>query len=120
MELAVQEKTVLLQEIHHRVKNNLAVVSSLLSMQADTAGSPEAKLALDKSQQRVHSMALIHEQLYGSGRLDRINFSEYAQQLVRGLCAATLSESCRISVEMDLEPIELGMDQASPVRLDLE
>ena len=119
MELAVQEKTVLLQEVHHRVKNNLAVVSSLLSMQADTAGSPEAKLALDKSQQRVHSMALIHEQLYGSGRFDRINFSEYAQQLVRGLCAATLSESCRISVEMDLEPIELGMDQAVPCALIL-
>jgi PAS domain S-box-containing protein len=119
MELAVREKTVLLQEIHHRVKNNLAVVSSLLSMQADTAGSSEAKLALDKSQQRVHSMALIHEHLYGSGRLDRINFSKYAQQLVRGLCAATLSESCRISVEMDLEPIELGMDQAIPCALIL-
>ena len=119
MELAVEEKTVLLQEIHHRVKNNLAVVSSLLQMQADTSGSGEVKLALDKSRQRVHSMAIIHAHLYGSGRFDRIDFSEYARELVEGLYSATVSEPCGISLETDLERIELGMDHAVPCALIL-
>ena len=119
MELAVQEKTVLLQEIHHRVKNNLAVVSGLLSLQAEASESSEVKLALDKSQQRVHSMAIIHAHLYGRGRFDRIDFSEYARELVLGLYSASVTEPCPISEEMDLEPIELGMDRAVPCALIL-
>src|SRR5262249_26720547 len=76
------KKTFLLQEVHHRVKNNLAVISSLLGMKADACSSLEAREALEQSQQRVHSMALIHELLYGNERLDRIDFAEYARQLV--------------------------------------
>ena len=92
LEKALTEKTVLLKEIHHRVKNNLAVISSLLSMRADATDDSEVRLALEDSQQRVRSIALIHEHLYGSEHLDRIDFAEYARQLVQELHAAFASD----------------------------
>jgi two-component sensor histidine kinase len=119
LESALNEKTVLLQEIHHRVKNNLAVISSLLNMKSETTEGADAKLALEESQRRVHSIALIHEHLYGSEHLDRINFAEYAQQLVQVLYSAFAGESVRISIRMDLDPIELGVDLAVPCALVL-
>jgi two-component sensor histidine kinase/PAS domain-containing protein len=119
LESALTEKTVLLQEVHHRVKNNLAVISSLLGMKADVVGSPEAKMAIEKSQQRVHSMALIHELLYGNEHLDRIDFAEYARQLVQGLYASMAEGPGRIAIEMDLDPIELGIERAVPCALIL-
>jgi two-component sensor histidine kinase/PAS domain-containing protein len=119
LESALAEKTILLKEIHHRVKNNLAVVSSLLSMKADAVANPTAKQALLQSQQRVCSMALIHEHLYGNERLDRINFAEYATQLVQRLHAALASEPDRIAIELALDPIELAIEQAVPCGLIL-
>jgi two-component sensor histidine kinase len=119
LESALAEKTILLKEIHHRVKNNLAVVSSLLSMKADAVTNPTAKQALVQSQQRVYSMALIHEHLYGNERLDRINFAEYATQLVRRLHAAVATEPERIAIELDLDPVELAIEQAVPCGLIL-
>lgn len=117
LESALAEKTILLKEIHHRVKNNLAVISSLLSMKADAVGNLKAKVALEESQQRVYSMALIHEQLYGNERLDRINFADYATQLVQRLHAAVASEPDRITIELTLEPIELAIEEAVPCGL---
>jgi two-component sensor histidine kinase len=119
LESALAEKTILLKEIHHRVKNNLAVVSSLLSMKADAVANPAARLALEESRQRVHSMALIHEHLYGNDRLDRINFAEYAAQLVGGLHVAVPAEPERIAIELALESIELAIEQAVPCGLIL-
>jgi two-component sensor histidine kinase len=118
-EAALTEKTVLFKELHHRVKNNLAVVSSLLRMKADVVLNEEAKRALENSRQRVLSMALIHEQLYESDRLDRINFSEYAQKLITHLRLAFLDEPARVAIESDLDPIELGLEQAVPCGLIL-
>ena len=118
LESALQEKTVLLKEVHHRVKNNLAVISSLLGMQAD-AGGPEARLALSESHRRVHSIALIHEHLYGNEHLNRVNFSEYAQQLVQELYSAFVREEGRISLKIDVEPIELDIHWAVPCALIL-
>jgi two-component sensor histidine kinase/PAS domain-containing protein len=119
LESALSEKTILLKEIHHRVKNNLAVISSLLSMKADVVESGEARLALEKSQQRIHSMALVHEHLYGTDHLDRIDFSQYAKQLVGNLHTALAGEPERIAIELDLDPIELGVDRAVPCGLIL-
>jgi two-component sensor histidine kinase/PAS domain-containing protein len=119
LESALAEKTILLKEIHHRVKNNLAVISSLLSMKADAVQNPAAKEALLSSQQRVYSMALIHEQLYGNERLDRIDFADYAAELVRRLHAAMAREPGRIAIHLALEPIELAIEQAVPCGLIL-
>ncbi|PWU10203.1 MAG: hypothetical protein C5B51_04715 [Terriglobia bacterium] len=118
LETALTEKTVLLKEVHHRVKNNLAVISSLLSMQTEVGG-PEARLALGESHRRVHSIALIHEFLYGNDRLDRVNFAEYAQRLVPELHAACAGDPLRIALHIEAEPIELGIDRAVPCALIL-
>ena len=119
LESALAEKTILLKEIHHRVKNNLAVISSLLNLKADAVTNPTAKQALLQSQQRVYSMALIHEHLYGNDRLDRINFADYATQLVHRLHAALAGEPDRIAIDLALDPIELGIEQAVPCGLIL-
>jgi PAS domain S-box-containing protein len=118
LESALAEKTVLLQEIHHRVKNNLAVTASLLSMKADGCG-PEAKLALDESQQRIHSIALVHEHLYSSERLDRIDIGEYARELAQGVYSASGGENRGIGLDLELDPIELGIERAVPCALIL-
>jgi PAS domain S-box-containing protein len=118
LESALAEKTVLLQEIHHRVKNNLAVISSLLNMKAQTSESAETKLALEESQRRVQSMALIHEHLYGGKHLDRIDFAEYVKQLVQTLDSA-MGDPGRIAIRLDIDPIDLSVHQAVPVALIL-
>jgi two-component sensor histidine kinase len=119
MEAALSEKTVLLKEINHRVKNNLAVIASLLNMQACASENLEARRALDDSQRRVHAMALIHEHLYGSDHLDRIEFSEYARELVEEIYAATIHGRGRISLSFDSNQIELGVHRAVPCALIL-
>jgi two-component sensor histidine kinase len=119
LESALAEKTILLKEVHHRVKNNLAVVSSLLSMKADAVTNLKARQALQDSQQRIYSMALIHEQLYGNDRLDRISFAEYSTELVRRLHGAVATEPGRIAIEVTIEPIELAIGQAVPCGLIL-
>jgi two-component sensor histidine kinase len=100
------------------VKNNLAVVSSLLRMKADAAGTREAKLALEESHQRVHAMSLIHEQLYESDHLDRIRFPMYAKQLINRLQHA-FGTKTRVKIETHLDAIELGVEQAVPCGLIL-
>jgi len=119
LESALTQRTVLLKEVHHRVKNNLAVISSLLSMKADAVGITEAREALEESQRRVLSIALIHEQLYGSENLDRINFFEYTQQLVEQLHSSFISEPERIAIRLDIAPIEMGVHRAVPCALIL-
>lgn len=79
----LQVKESLLQEVHDRVKNNLQVVSSLLSLQADSSESPAANAVLTASTQRIHAMALVHEQIYQSASLADVNLTDY----IRELCA---------------------------------
>ena len=117
LKAALAEKTVLLKEVHHRVKNNLAVISSLLGMRAEATKVVEVKRALEESQQRVASIALIHEHLYGDERLDRVNFADYARQLVDELSMALLKEPDRITVMVEPSAVELGVDRAVPCAL---
>jgi PAS domain S-box-containing protein len=119
LESALAQKTVLLKEVHHRVKNNLAVISSLLSMKADSVGTRKVRLALEESQRRVLSIALIHDQLYGSEFPDRIDFREYTRQLVRQLHFALVDEPERIAIRLDAAPIEMGVHRAVPCALIL-
>ncbi|MBV9504401.1 MAG: PAS domain S-box protein [Acidobacteriia bacterium] len=119
LESALAEKTVLLQEVHHRVKNNLAVVSSLLGMRIDLGEPGDVRDALEESRQRIRSIALIHDQLYGGEILDRINFAEYARQLLLEVSAVAVGNAARITIQNDLDPIELGVDRAVPCALIL-
>jgi PAS domain S-box-containing protein len=119
LEGALSEKTVLLKEVHHRVKNNLAVIAGLLGMQADNLHDGPAIVALKENQQRVLSMALIHEYLYANEHLDRVNFGKYVQELVSELCGSYAMESDLISVRINVEEIDLPVHRAIPCGLIL-
>jgi PAS domain S-box-containing protein len=119
LESALSEKTVLLKEVHHRVKNNLAVIAGLLGMQADTLHDELAIVALKENQQRVLSMALIHEYLYATEHLDRVNFGKYVQQLVNELCGSYAIQSDLVGVTINVEEIDLSVHRAIPCGLIL-
>ena len=119
LEVALREKTALLHEVHHRVKNNLAVISSLLGMQADTSAAPDCKRALEQSRLRVRAMAMVHENLYGGQHLDRVNFAEYTEHLIEELGSALAREQGQIAIDLDIEPIEIDIRLAMPCALIL-
>lgn len=110
------ERELLLKEIHHRVKNNLQIISSLLSMQTRSLKDDKAKDAMKESQSRVKTMALIHEKLYQYENLAKINMKEYMQQLSDFLTQTYRSEK-QIHVNIDAEDINLDMDMAIPLGL---
>lgn len=114
LQRAHDEKVTLLQEVHHRVKNNLQIVSSMLSMQADNLQHGDAKQALVESTHRVRTMALIHQQLYAGDSFSRMNLAQYLQDLVRELCCALQPSAV---VRFDVVPAELAIADALPLGL---
>ncbi|NHZ73817.1 MAG: HAMP domain-containing protein [Nitrospirae bacterium] len=112
---SLEEKEVLLREVHHRVKNNLQIVSSLLNLQnlqADERADPDR--LLQESRNRIRSMALIHEQLYKSKDLANIDFAQYASELIEYLGRSYDVTSRGIQLKLDVEPVSLAVDQAIP------
>jgi len=116
---ALAAKEVLLQEVHHRVKNNLQVISSLLTMQADSLQDPAVAHALRESQQRVQCMALIHERLHKDDQTDRLDFAGYIESLARDLFYCYGAEPGRIRLGFELERVSLPLSQAIPSGLIL-
>ncbi|MDR3577554.1 MAG: histidine kinase dimerization/phosphoacceptor domain -containing protein [Anaerolineaceae bacterium] len=114
---ALNEKDVLLKEVHHRVKNNLQVISSLLNLQAAQISDSKTVDALQESQNRVRSMALIHEKLYQSNDLARIDFASYLQSLVASLAQTYHINSGKMAIEVHCEKISLNIDTAIPCGL---
>jgi PAS domain S-box-containing protein len=112
---SLKEKEVLLKETHHRVKNNLQVISSLLSLQADAIRDPQDLTLFKESQSRIKSMALIHEQLYRSPSLSAINFEEYVQMLSTELMRSYAREG--ITLELDIASVQFSLDSAIPCGL---
>jgi two-component sensor histidine kinase len=112
---ALREREVLLSEIHHRVKNNLQLVSSMLALQARAAGA-EAKHALAEGQRRIDSIALVHEQLYGSRNLSAVNVARYTEALIAELLRAS-GVMDRVQVELSLADVELIPERAIPCAL---
>ena len=119
LEAALAEKTVLVKEIHHRVKNNLAVIVSLLGMKAAAMEGSEAQDALEDSQNRVRSIAMIHEQLSGTDHMDRIDFAAYAGGLVQELGGISDVAGSRIALRVESEPVEMDIHRAVPCALIL-
>jgi two-component system, sensor histidine kinase PdtaS len=114
-----EERGVLIGEIHHRVKNNLAVITSLLNMKANTVRAPEAKVALEDALCRVRAMALVQEHLYASENFDQIDFGDCVKDLVHEISMAFDNRPGRISVAVDASPIRLSVSRAIPCALIL-
>ncbi len=112
---SLAEKEILLKEIHHRVKNNMQVISSLLSLQAGAIRDPAVEEAFKVSQNRVKSMALIHEHLYQSENLSEIDFRQYAISLVRNIM--NMYSSNRIDTRVNVDGLKLDIDRAIPCGL---
>ena len=111
IQASLREKDVLLREIHHRVKNNLQIVSSLIDLQSSHIDDKETLALFAESRSRIRSMALIHEQLYRSTDMDRIDFETYIELLVDGL-ARSVAVSPRVSIRTDVRPFRLDIDRA--------
>ncbi|MFY9199365.1 MAG: PAS domain S-box protein, partial [Methanosarcina flavescens] len=103
------------KEIHHRIKNNLQVISSLLELQAERFDEKEVLEAFRESQNRVATMAIIHEELYRSKNSETLDFSEYLQKLTSDLFHSYIVRKGDIRMELDIEEIFLGMDTAVPL-----
>ena len=112
LQTSLIEKEVLLREVHHRVKNNLSVVDSLLSMQARYIDDAAALRAISDSQRRIHTMSLIHEQLYQSHDVDKVDFCEYLQRLVSNLYSSTSFNANQVELKLDIKPTLLNIDMA--------
>jgi PAS domain S-box-containing protein len=114
---SLKEKEILLKEIHHRVKNNLCVVASLLELQSNTVADPQLSKMFQESENRLYSMALIHEKLYRSTNLAQINFGEYLEDLVTNLFQSYNISDNRIQLQVLAEPISLNLETATPCGL---
>lgn len=116
---AVSAKEALLKELHHRVKNNLQVISSLLMMQSESQDDPSLVQALQESQKRVQCMALIHERLNRDSDPDQVDFREFADALTRDLFYSYGADPLEVRLCLDLKPVSLPVAQAIPCGLIL-
>ncbi len=114
---SLKEKEILLREIHHRVKNNMQIISSLLKLEADYQKNDQLKHAFQDSQHRIRVMALVHEKLYRSESLAGIDFEEYVKSLVRELFRSYNANPDRISLSIEMGSVKLGLDHAIPCGL---
>jgi len=119
LKASLYEKEILLKEIHHRVKNNLQVISSLVSLQADGIKDEPIREVLSDVTYRVRSMALVHEKLYQSHDFARIDFGEYARSLLHYLWRSHGAVASPIRLTFDLQAVELPVDTAVPCGLIL-
>lgn len=114
---SLKEKELLLREIHHRVKNSLQIVSSLLSLQASEFDDVNVIESYNESENRIHSIALIHESLYNSSDISEINFREYVETLIENIIYSYKVETERIKIKLELDELELGIETAIPLGL---
>ena len=119
LQQGLKEKEVLLQEIHHRVKNNMAVIISLLRLQTKTSMDSRVKDALEDSQNRIKSMALIHESLHQSKYLLEISLKEYTTTLIKNMIKAMQKTTGMVETRINIDNVNLTVDQAVPCGLIL-
>jgi two-component sensor histidine kinase len=117
LEKFLDEKNVLLGEIHHRVKNNLAVISGILQLEELNAASEEVRQSLYNNYMRVNSMALIHEEMYRENDFTDIRFDEYLTSFVKTMIGNKRQEGKQIEIRTSLQPVLLNLNQAVPCAL---
>jgi PAS domain S-box-containing protein len=117
LRMSLHEKEILLKEIHHRVKNNMQIISSLLNLQSSYISDAQALEIFQESQNRVRSMALIHEKLYSSKNLGKIDLGEYVSDLVNHLFRSYKADGKGITLNVQAEDVHLGIDAAVPCGL---
>ncbi|MBN1870451.1 MAG: PAS domain S-box protein [Candidatus Omnitrophica bacterium] len=115
---AMKEKETLLQEVHHRVKNNLLTLYSLVNLQRESLREGlSAEMALDDTKQRISAMGRVHRMLYSTKNFSEIDFSEYIRLLMDDVKATCGTSKCRVKIESDLDSIMLDIDRAVPCGL---
>jgi two-component sensor histidine kinase len=117
LEDSVKEKEVLLKEIHHRVKNNLQIISSLLNLQNVLVDDEKTKSVLLDCRSRVRSMSLIHEKLLRSQDFDNFNYKDYLEELVEEIKSTHSYSPNNLNVHLDIAHFKLGLDTAIPLGL---
>lgn len=118
LEDTLQSNEMLMKEVHHRVKNNMQIISSLLNMQSHYLKDPDDKILFQSSKERIYTMALIHEKLYKSDNLARIDFKDYTLSLMDAV-KRSYDISGKISLHYDLDNFDLDIDTAIPCGLIL-
>lgn len=113
-----KEKEILIKEIHHRVKNNMQIIISLLNMQSNLSILPEQQLIYDDLKTRIRSMALIHERLYLEKEISKISIDEYSRELINDLIL-TYSHSHQVQFKINMQPLQMSIDNAIPFGLML-
>ncbi len=114
---SLKEKEMLLAEVHHRVKNNLAVITGLLELQSYSAGSESAKRILKDSQMRINSIAMVHEKLYQSEDFAEVNIEQYFKELTEVIHKTMNRKETKVHIELDIMSAELPITQAIPCGL---
>jgi len=114
---SLKEKEVLLKEVHHRVKNNMQVISSILNLQSSYVTDSYALSLLKESQNRIKTMAYIHESLYQNKTFTSINFSEYISTLTNNILQSYAASIQKVRLELDIQKIILNLDTSIPAGL---
>ncbi|MBO6586623.1 MAG: PAS domain S-box protein [Gracilimonas sp.] len=114
---SLREKEMLLAEVHHRVKNNLAVITGLLELQSYSAKDENAKRILKDSQMRVNSIAMVHEKLYQSDDFSEVDINQYFEELTEVIHKTMKRSDVKVNIELDIIPVKLPIIQAIPCGL---
>jgi two-component sensor histidine kinase len=117
LKASLEEKELLLKEVHHRVKNNMQVISSIFSLQSQYVQDPQILAILTESRNRISSMALIHEKFYQCNNFVKIDFAEYIQSLTRNLFTSYDADSSLIQLILNISDVTLSIDSAIPCGL---
>lgn len=117
LEDSLREKEVLLQEVHHRVKNNLQIISSILNLQSSYINDKKILNILKESQNRIKSMSYIHENLYQTNDFSKVNFGEYIKNLSSNLLLTYLQPGKKVNLKIDVEDVFFNLDLAIPCGL---
>jgi two-component sensor histidine kinase len=117
LQVSMTEKDALFREVHHRVKNNMQLITSLLSLQANKVQDERLEEEFKYTQYRIRSMAMVHEMLYGTGKLASVNYEQYLQELIGTLVVSMKGYINNIETHLDASGIQLNVDTAIPLGL---